>query len=175
MKWPERHTCHAGEPMLVAKGEWRPAVVKARRGSGSDEYSPIIEPYRSCDYCGSIHPEDLLAVLAAGAKLHPADEKYGWPHKFYVEEIPNPLVGVPTIRSAEHTSEGITLGEPRPEGPYTHGKFYIAHIADEGYDDEARAMVILELWKRIGVHFVVNERGLGYQRLPPRDARPTPE
>lgn len=54
---------------------------------------PCGEPFRSCSYCGSIHPEDLIKLLKAGATLHGADWKYGWPHKFYVEGIPNPQAG----------------------------------------------------------------------------------
>lgn len=48
---------------------------------------------RHCSYCGSLHPEDLLNVLEAGARLELADMKYGWPHKFYVSGIVNPKGG----------------------------------------------------------------------------------
>lgn len=43
-------------------------------------------PFRTCSYCGSIHPTDLLALLHGGDKLTLADKKYGWPHKFYTED-----------------------------------------------------------------------------------------
>lgn len=49
---------------------------------------------RSCGYCGSMHPADLAAALRAGATLEWADAKYGWPHKAYVERIPNPHAGL---------------------------------------------------------------------------------
>lgn len=39
---------------------------------------------RTCTYCGGIHPEDLIVLLDAGARLERTDWKYGWPHKFYV-------------------------------------------------------------------------------------------
>lgn len=37
-----------------------------------------------CDYCGSLHPREVVALLAKGATMDPADRKYGWPHKFYL-------------------------------------------------------------------------------------------
>ncbi len=107
MKFPEKHTCHPD--MRIAKGEWRPSEANF--------------PYRSCDYCGSMHPEDLLAAVERGARLDGADWKYGWPHKFYV------------------TGGGIP-----------HGKFYNVHLLDD-LDDEARAKVIDVLWRHTGVRF----------------------
>jgi len=64
-------------------------------------------PYRACDYCGSIHPEDLYKGLKdQGWTLHGADWKYGWPHKFYVQR-------------------------PGKDGRSEHlGKFYNAHLQD---------------------------------------------
>jgi hypothetical protein len=54
---------------------------------------PYSYPFRTCSYCGSIHPGDLLKYLGEGAHLEGSDWKYGWPHKFYVRGIPNPLAG----------------------------------------------------------------------------------
>lgn len=54
----------------------------------TDDDGPVVESFRRCSYCGSIHPEDLLRVLADGARMHGSDWKYSWPHKFYVE-VPN--------------------------------------------------------------------------------------
>lgn len=45
-----------------------------------------------------------MKAVAAGAKLGGSDWKYGWPHKFYVEEIPDPEAG--QLRRAG----GISLG-----------------------------------------------------------------
>lgn len=44
------------------------------------------EHFRRCSYCGSVNPEDLAAESSWTANW--ADQKYGWPHKFYVD-IPN--------------------------------------------------------------------------------------
>lgn len=37
---------------------------------------------RTCSYCGCVNPEDL--VKEKGWHAEWADQKYGWPHKFYV-------------------------------------------------------------------------------------------
>ncbi len=57
-------------------------------------FSPVVwqrptgnRPFRTCSYCGSIHPEDLLDLLSMGDTLSKADEKHGWPHKFYTSEF----------------------------------------------------------------------------------------
>lgn len=64
------------------------------------------EHFRRCSYCGSIHPEDLVAEPAWHAEW--ADMKYGWPHKFYIE-IPNRDPGrLYVISSANHASSGLT-------------------------------------------------------------------
>lgn len=51
-------------------------------------------PFKQCSYCGSIDPEDLIRFLKEGCTMHSADWKYGWPHKFYIDGIPNPKAGV---------------------------------------------------------------------------------
>jgi hypothetical protein len=48
------------------------------------------EHFRTCSYCGSIHPEDLANESGWAADW--ADRKYGWPHKFYVQ-VPNRAPG----------------------------------------------------------------------------------
>lgn len=42
--------------------------------------------FRTCSWCGSINPEDLAAEPSWTPEW--ADQKHGWPHKFYVN-IPN--------------------------------------------------------------------------------------
>lgn len=44
------------------------------------------EHFRRCSFCGSVCPDDLAAEPSWRADW--ADQKYGWPHKFYVD-IPN--------------------------------------------------------------------------------------
>lgn len=43
------------------------------------------EEVLSCDWCGSIYPGDLARLIRnQRIGLDPADQKYGWPHKFYL-------------------------------------------------------------------------------------------
>lgn len=37
-----------------------------------------------CTYCGSLSPNALRDLIKEGAKIELADQKYGWPHKFYI-------------------------------------------------------------------------------------------
>lgn len=48
-----------------------------------DPFTRDGEHYRTCSFCGSINPEDLLAEGVIIPQW--ADMKYGWPHKFYVD------------------------------------------------------------------------------------------
>jgi hypothetical protein len=82
--WPDHPMCHGERPRFAETGVvWRPP----RR------MDPYDYPFRTCSYCGSIHPEDLLSALQGGATLGGSDWKYSYPHKFYVEGIPNPIAG----------------------------------------------------------------------------------
>jgi hypothetical protein len=89
--WPARPTCHDSDyrvqaPFRFGAPEWRPAVDSdARAAPGRESY----RPFRVCSFCGSMHPEDLVAALKAGARLSGSDWKNGWPHKFYVHDIPH--------------------------------------------------------------------------------------
>lgn len=42
---------------------------------------PIIYIYRTCSYCGSIHPEDLFKAIERGYTLGPTDKSY----KVYID------------------------------------------------------------------------------------------
>lgn len=57
---------------------------------------------RSCAYCGSMHPDDVVQAIYDGARLELADMKYGYPHKIYLHGIPK----------------------------YDHGKIYTNHLRD---------------------------------------------
>lgn len=91
----EKSVAHRGDYM-VSRYKYRP--------DGLVEWGAAIPPdvaagrttgrLRHCDYCGSMHPSDLAAALKAGAKGSWADFKYGWPHKWYVENVPNPHAGM---------------------------------------------------------------------------------
>lgn len=122
IQWPERPTCHDGDFQATRFGEteWRQKGEKLHPSNDS------VMAFRTCSYCGSIHPEDLVEALKAGATLGGSDWKYGWPHKFYVEKIPNPNVGQPR----SFTSTSIDGPEPTEAE-----RARMSHYADKpGYE-----------------------------------------
>lgn len=126
---------------------------------------PYGYPFRTCWYDGSMHPEDLYNFLvdpALTVTLGGSDWKYGWPHKFYVEGIPNPLAG-------KKVCDGGTYG-PGDErvmhytaGPATtHAKFYTEHIADI-IDQETLRIFTELLAAKSGVTFSMKDGQLNYR------------
>lgn len=119
------------------------------------------EHYRTCSYCGSIHPEDLAAEAAWSAEW--ADPKYGWPHKFYVavanrqpeqrfitgatSGTPTGLAGTTWIRPSEIPDDVNTDGWRDLSDHYQwvaigtrpthHAKFYTIHLSDPQAPAEA--------------------------------------
>lgn len=144
MIFPEKPTCHdTARRFLPDPIVWREPMVDSEHG--------VTEPFRRCSYCGGIHPEDLIKLLGEGAELHGADWKYGWPHKFYVQGIPNKTSEL-VAKVGSTTKDGVTtpmLGKPPRE---CHAKWYNAHVMDQGYDDEARA-ALLEALSTSGIAF----------------------
>lgn len=69
------------------------------------------EHFRRCSYCGSVHPEDLAAEPAWQPEW--ADQKYLWPHKFYVD-IPNRNSGALFVRSCGSGGEPPTVPDGSP-------------------------------------------------------------
>lgn len=127
-------------------GDWRPPETVSRiesdwRGDKGPDGSwqdhplghrtPYAYPFRTCTYDGSIHPDDLLAYLTPGrgVTLNEADWKYGWPHKFYVEGIPNPMAGF-TICSGGRGGPDVKDHALGDAPAFTHAKFYTEHLAD---------------------------------------------
>lgn len=57
----------------------------------ADKYPNGVTGWRkdgTCEYCGSLHPANVVAAIEGGDKLGAADRKYGWPHKYYLERSP---------------------------------------------------------------------------------------
>jgi hypothetical protein len=147
--------------MVWRAADWRKITGKV---SESEPYEPT---YRTCGYCGSIHPEDLVTFIAQGATLHGSDWKYGWPHKFYVEGIPNPIAGkmipeftyygalyTPLPPNAERDDVGWrakTAEYPAP--PTQAAKWYNLHLLDQGYDTAALTALIDTLYRMTGILF----------------------
>lgn len=117
---------HKGEMNHFGAEKWPDGLVPWRPATPPNLQAPYPESQycttgrlRSCGYCGSMHPSDLVAALKAGARVHWADQKYGWPHKIYVEDIPNPHVGMLESRMG---CSHATAFCPAKGAPCEHGE-----------------------------------------------------
>jgi hypothetical protein len=162
MNWPERPTCHDGAPRYTDFSiEWRPpeTVLKSGRDGYSRDY-----PFRTCSYCGSIHPEDLLKVIEQGAILGGSDWKYGWPHKFYIEHIPSGLPQGVEIKVGEDSKveNGVRVNKPimGKTHAFTWGKWYNEHLKE--LDDETFKLVTEKLTQHAHIKFERDEKGIKY-------------
>lgn len=159
MNWPERPTCHTVDVSPFARAEhmvWRPPDTGIRE-----------LPYRTCGYCGSIHPEDLLTVLQSGAELGGSDWKYGWPHKFYLR-VPNPnRDAITEVGSSSSVEDGKRVETPimGRAGDF-HAKWYNQHLNDEGYSEAARRALLEALARHSGIVFSFDAEGRLMYRAP---------
>lgn len=141
-----------------------------------EAHGPYAYPYRTCSYCGSIHPEDLIGFLEKGnARLDRADMKYGWPHKFYCA-VPNPIAGQ-TVKIGSESKPNREGGRTRtpimgtaPER--THAKFYSTHLQD--MEPERFTVLAGLLRARGGIEFRIKDEGLFWKVVGPSYA-PYPE
>lgn len=129
------------------------------------------EHYRTCSFCGSIHPDDLAAETEWHADW--ASPKYGWPHKFYVQVAnrdPSRLFRIGTSNSrtkpykSRDAADWVSVEDLTPEqreaaerdgGPglsnvtyYLFGerathwaKFYSIHLKDVAISRETRERI----------------------------------
>lgn len=136
MNWPERPTCHDDFHRGAVFDRdtvraWRPADTSPTNDKGS-----LNRFYRTCGFCGCIHPEDLVKVMEAGEiqSSERADMKYGYPHKVYVR-ILSPWRGQPRVISRKNfgpEEDRVTWGVI---SDYEQVKFYTAHLYDAGFDE----------------------------------------
>lgn len=170
MQFPDKPTCHPPMGEVFTYGNvfsWREAET------GREDQGPF-HPFRTCDFCGSMHPEDLLAALQAGATLSVSDFKYGWPHKFYVSGIRHAYEDVPVITSrTSYVQDGQRVNENGPEHPMgpANGKWYNLHLSDEGLDTEAFDALANIILRQTGIVFNLHpEKGLGWRQAPQQEA-----
>jgi hypothetical protein len=135
-------------PRRIEDGMHRDDSPHKLTGSNKD----VWRDDNTCSYCGSLNQDEFMKHLEAGdVELTPTDKSY----KVYVEGIPNPDAGRPTIYSSANfpqSGEGwvqITKKTRKtlpsqakyyPDGHYVqveparatlHHKFYFQHLAQE--------------------------------------------
>jgi len=156
----------------------------AARWSGWTWQAPARgEHFRRCSFCGSVHPADLAAEPAWTPQW--ADQKYGWPHKFYVD-IPNRdpdalfCVGASTHPDPRMVAADELAAQQRAiierDGmtgdwaayafgtrPHHFGKFYTVHLADPAIPSEVREAV----FRGCGLRFSFDGGRVGWEPASP--------
>lgn len=142
--WRRPDGTHAYRGMGTMEGgktTWSKCEV-CRKRMGNRHHG---NPWRTCVYCGSIHPADLLNMqepsmmrsidLGSGPPLDIpnvewADWKYGWPHKLYLDF-----------------------------GPGLNAKFYSRHLMDH----IELIQPFNERFGYLGVTFFKDDKGFGWR------------
>lgn len=164
--YPDKPMCHEIDSVFKIGQDiqWQIREAKGTYGAG----------LRHCDYCGSLHPEDLLKVLDEGATLELADLKYGWPHKFYVNGVSNPSAGKLTIvGSSSYIGDDGERVEEKMVGmaPETlMMKFYNIHLKDLLNEPELE-MISGKIMDLTGVRFA-NKEGKLFYMIDQRKVKP---
>jgi len=127
-------TVHLDNLHLMGKGEdhWnKPNGTHSYRGMGQSGRRKIHwsrcdvcdkrrghrqhgQPFRTCSYCGSIHLDDLLDLHgkeiwygkeSSFSPIEWADQKYGWPHKLYMDAGPGLHIKFYSIHLQDHPKQ----------------------------------------------------------------------
>lgn len=109
------------------------------------------EHFRRCSYCGCINPEDLVAEKGWHAEW--ADQKYGWPHKFYVT-IPDKLGKLDWL--------GGSTGEMSDTEVERWGYKRVADLTEEEREACERVRVNLDMYKVVRVAVRATHRAKFY-------------
>lgn len=133
------------------------------------------EHFRRCNFCGSLHPEDL-AVEPQVVRIDWADRTRGWPHKVYVDIVNRDPERLYVLSASNTWQPGWTAREDLTDEqreivtrdgwdggdrrlpweyfefathPSHHAKFYSIHLKDSTLSAQVRR----EVERRIGVAF----------------------
>lgn len=90
------------------------------------------EHYRTCSYCGSINPVDLMEEPNWTAQW--ADQKYGFPHKWYAD-IPNRTPAQRFAISACHGEEPYNLVHVSDKDAWIRASEIPEDVNTEGWRD----------------------------------------
>lgn len=125
---------------------------------------------RGCSYCGSMHPQDLYDLKDLSTlSLSWADFKYGYPHKLYVNGIPNPMAGQEVASGSRSWTDPITRehkSEPivSPASEFLTHKFYTLHFFDIEEEVELFAYLAGMIQMRTGILVFKGDKGLMFKR-----------
>jgi|ERR1041385_2139547 hypothetical protein len=209
--WNAEIRCHGDEPQYRDLPiVWDPPETTPRSRHDPPpppgvHYPGFCSPFRTCTYCGSMHPEDLLNFLNAPRRVniecpkcdweHATEEerdrrwplgagawspeytshvcrvtmggsdwKYGYPHKFYVYGMPNPIAGQLCVSSSrtwrDDRGDHFEWAEPHVARSTTQGKFYSRHLLDVTEPEFSRIAEAIAL--HAGIEFSMVDGKLMY-------------
>jgi hypothetical protein len=130
-----------------------------------------------------MHPADVAAAIRQGALGDLADRKYGWPHKIYLNKVPNPHAGMLEVRASSTAPSlamprevreprydprtGVRVADyvrytetPQPARATTWGKFYTVHLQDASPEDLAT------IEQHVGLHITFEGNQVHWNPLP---------
>lgn len=161
MSYPERPTCHDEDFQSERFGK---ASYEVRNADGAYGVNA-----KHCSYCGSLSPEALVLILSnKGVSLELSDQKYGWPHKFYVSGIPNPLAGQTVKMGSKSWTDEVT-GKRKHEDTMSPApltltcKFYNVHLLDVKGTPEFDIVSDL-IFEKSGIRFFIQDDKLYVKR-----------
>lgn len=145
MSRPERPTCHDKDYRASTFPEsiktWRDADTESTNEKGNQNRF-----YRTCGFCGSIHPEDLVKAMLAEEirSSERADMKYGYPHKIYLQ-ILSPWRGEKCVRGRKNFGPEEDRVMWGTISDYDQVKFYTTHLYDDGFSEETLGQALQAL------------------------------
>lgn len=150
--WPGIPSCHAAERIGMV-GKNAPADFHPLEWRAPFRMDPYEYAFRTCSWCGAMHPEDLVAALRNGSPVEWAKPGY----KIYVD-VPNPISGQEVkcgSRSGPVDPDDMSKGrydEPiyGAAPPTVMGKWYTTHLHDE-YSGDALDTLLQAIAEQSGV------------------------
>jgi hypothetical protein len=108
-------------------------------------------PYRTCSFCGSMHPEDLLQLASdQKIRIRPAKQMYGFPHKFFILGIKNPMAGKRIRIGTKFLNE--TKFPIYSTSPKTNwAKIYTSHVLTSPAPIKRSVARLLSLWTGLDI------------------------
>lgn len=115
-------------PSSCEEGTWREGAEHWGHRD-SDKWPEGFTKPRTCSYCGSVHPDDLIALVEQGWEFDPSTKSYKsyWQPPGFIERMNAALRDITQLVDGR-------LGEPRHVSPVPPVKLYHNHLRAEQAD-----------------------------------------
>lgn len=139
---------------------------------------PFGVPYRSCSYCGCIHPEDFLNLLEAGqVTVSEIKDDKSWPYKFAVHGVRNVHAGQQVLvrTRTDYDDDGnpdrsYFLGDAPEFVPVTWVSTHLLDLAQQ--DEDMFEAIALHMQRLTDILFFVSPEGVTNWRYEPYQGNP---